>query len=169
MKVKINRNVGKNPVKKVQGSCLLCVILRENKNAIFSWQSTSEQDFSIRKNTYFIDSKGGYVDNRGFVTSVYLEGCSLPVHHGCLSYKNVEEKKIIKPDPFTGKMRNHTIPAHTVIESVKYDSGLIDLLLNRKLADVFTRVHLDLPNLLLTILLVATLAASVIGVVVEFV
>jgi len=167
MKVKINTNPKKNPIKK-KGRCVLCVILRENKNAVLSWQPNSTDQFSIGKNTYFVDPKGAYVDDRGFIVSVYLEGSSLPIHHGCLSYINVKEKKIQKPNPFTGKMENHTIPAHTEIDTVKYDSGLIDLLLNRKLADVFTRVHLDMPNLVLAILLIVAVATGFVNIGLHF-
>ena len=60
------------------------------------------------------------------------------------------------------------IPERTEIDSVKYDSGLIDMLLNRKLADVFTKVHLDLPNILLTLLLVGTLILGVVNLGVQF-
>jgi len=42
------------------------------------------------------------------------------------------------------------------------------MLLNRRLADVFTRVHMDLPNLLLTILLVGTLAVGIVNVGLHF-
>ena len=45
-----------------------------------------------------------------------------------------------------------------------YDSGLIDMLLNRHLADVFTKVHMDLPNLLLTVLLIVTVAVGFVNI-----
>ncbi len=167
MKVKINTNPKNNPIKDKAGK-ILCVIQRQSRKAILSWQNSKNDRFSVGGHTYFIDPNGCYVDDRGFIVAVYLEGASLPVHHGCLEYETLKARTIQKPDPFTGEMVDFNIPERTIIKTVKYDSGLIDLLLGRNLADVFTRVHLDLPNLVLTILLFGTLITSIIGVVMTY-
>jgi len=162
VKIKSSGNVKKKENK------MLVIILRENRTALFSWEDNRKEEFSIRKHTYFTDSKGSYIHPSGFVVAIYLEGASLPVHHGCLKYKKLKKQKVRRINPFSGKEEDYVIPERTIIETVKYDSGLIDMLLNRRLADVFTRVHVDLPNLLLTILLVGTLAVGIVNVGLHF-
>lgn len=163
VKIKVNENIRKKK------NMMLCIILRANRNVIFSWQPTNKGEFSIAHNTYFIDPKGAYVDDRNsFVTATYLEGSSLPIHHGCLKYNTVKKKTVKRVNPFSGIDEEFVIPEHTEIDSVKYDSGLIDMLLNRRLADVFTKVHMDLPNLLLTLLLVGSLIIGIVNLVVQF-
>jgi hypothetical protein len=162
-KIKVNGNIRKKK------SMMLCIILRSNRNVIFSWQPTNKSEFSIARNTYFIDPKGAYVDNNNsFTVATYLEGSSLPVHHGCLKYNKVKKEVVKRLNPFSGAEEEFIIPEHTEIDSVKYDSGLIDMLLNRRLADVFTKVHMDLPNLLLTILLIGSLVVGIVNLGVQF-
>ena len=163
VKIKVNGSI-----KKKKGM-MLCVILKANRNTVFSWQPMNKDEFSIGRNTYFIDPKGSYVDSgHGFIVAVYLEGSSLPVHHGCLKYKRIPKKTVLRINPFTNKEEEVVVPERTEIDTVKYDSGLIDMLLNRKLADAFTKVHLDLPNILLTLLLVGTLILGIVNIGVSF-
>jgi len=64
----------------------------------------------------------------------------------------------------TGKEETRTVKAHTEIDTVKYDSGLINMLLNRHLSDAFTKVHLDMPNLVLTVLLIGAVVLGVVNI-----
>ena len=55
-----------------------------------------------------------------------------------------------------------------LIKGLKFDSALIEMILNRKMSDVFTRSHLDFPNLILLIILIATLITSIVNIGLHF-
>ena len=162
-KVKIRRNKDKSPVKKTRRH-MLCTILKANKSCVLKWVLLREDDFSVDKHTYFIDPKGSYINNDGILVCVYLEGASLPIHHGSVKYETIKAYDEKIKDSITGKEKVVHVPEQKRIENVKYDSSLIDMLLNRKLADVFTKVHLDVPNLFLSILLIVAVAVGFINI-----
>jgi hypothetical protein len=51
------------------------------------------------------------------------------------------------------------------IKGLKFDSAVIDMLLNRHLADEFTKQHMDIPNLILIVLMIVILILGVINVI----
>jgi len=162
-KVKINKNKKKNPVKK-RNRFMLCIVLKANKSCAMKWVNFKDDTFSIDNNTYFFDPNGGYTDVNGMRVFIYLEGASLPVHHGNVKYETIKahDKKI--KDSLTGREHTVHVPERTRIENLKFDSSLISMVLNRKLADAFTKVHLDMPNLFLSILLVIAVAVGFINI-----
>jgi hypothetical protein len=89
-----------------------------------------------------------------------MEGVSLPIHHSYIEREQVK-KTIINRD--TGKEETYTI---NQIKGLKFDSAVIDMLLNRHLADEFTKQHLDLPNLILIVLMVISVILGVISIIV---
>lgn len=167
-KVKVRKKGSSEPIKVKRGH-LLVMILKANKSYVLKWVHLSSDSFSVDGHTYFIDPKGSYIDNKGVVSAVYFEGASLPIHHGALSYEIIKAQNKTIKDSLTGRVYKQFIPERKRIKDIKYDSGLIDMLLNRKLADVFTKVHLDLPNLLLTILLIVTVGVGFVNIGLHFI
>jgi hypothetical protein len=159
-KAKIN-NKGKIKVKK--GS-ILALVLIEGKGCEFIWLDSEVDRFSLQGNIYFKQDQGTYLyGKKRLRVAVYLEGISVPIHHAHIEREAVT-REIINRD--TGKAEKVTI---NQIKGLKYDSAVIDMLLNRHLADEFTRHHMDLPNLLLIILMVVTIILGVINVIAAFV
>lgn len=166
-RAKIKKSKRGTPINKKLGY-MLVIVLKSNKSCVMNWVHLKSDAFSIDGHTYFVDPNGSYMNPKGIISSIYLEGASLPIHHGSLEYETLKaENKTIK-DHLTGKEVKTKIPERRRIKNVKYDSGLIDMLLNRKLADVFTKVHMDLPNLLLTVLLIITVGVGFVNVGLHF-
>jgi len=145
----------KNKVKQVKKS-ILCIVLKEGKGSEWIWLKEKDDKFSLDGNTYFKVDDGTYIKNTMRML-VYLEGISLPIHHGYIEREEVE--KIIK-DRDTGQEKTIQI---NKIKGLNFDSKVIDMLLNRNLADEFTKQHLDLPNLAIIILLIVNVLTSIIG------
>jgi hypothetical protein len=133
---------------------ILCIILKEGKGSSWLWINDAFERFSYEENTYFKVDSGTY--HKGSLRLfIYLEGVSLPMHHGYIKREKITKQ--IK-DRNTGKLKDVII---TKIKGLKFDSKVIDVLLNRNLADEFTKVHMDLPNLAIVILLVLNLIVGV--------
>ena len=140
---------------------ILCLVLKENKSCVFTYVKTSKGRFAVDKNTYFIEPSGTYEKSSSGHVAVYLEGISLPIHHGYITRETIT-KTIMNLD---GQKETHKL---TKIKGLKYDSDLIDTVLNRKLADEFTKVHLDMPNLILAVMLIATVIIGVVNIGLQF-
>jgi len=126
---------------------ILCIILLEGSGSKWVWLKDTDTKFSIDGNTYFKGDDGTYIKGITRI-KVYLEGISLPIHHGYLE-RETKTVEIINRD--TGKKEKHKI---NKIKGLNFDSKVIDMLLNRNLADEFTKQHMDLPNLAIIILLI---------------
>ena len=173
-KIKIrNKNVGmmqqdgsiqneKILVPKNKGNRLLCEILLENHGTVWLWVNRKKDQFRYRQNSYFIRPEGVYISENRILKSTYMEGISTPLTHDNIE-KEVVERSYIDPNGVEVKQQI------TQIKGLKYDSAVIDMLLNRKLADEFTKVQLDLPNLIIIILLAGTLIAGVISCIIGYV
>jgi len=149
-------------VPKNKGNRLLCEILLENHGSVWMYVNRKKDEFRYRSNTYFIRPEGIYISENRILKSTYMEGISTPLTHDNIEKETVERSYI---DPNGVEVKQNI----TQIKGLKYDSAVIDMLLNRKLADEFTRVQLDLPNLIMIILLAGTLITSVISCVVSYV
>jgi len=140
---------------------ILCILLNENKTTLWLWKKRKVQRFSFNKSTYYLISDGMYISPNGVICAIYLEGISTP-----LSHKNIEKEQktveIINPE--TQKKENRVI---TVIKGLKFDSKLIDMLLNRDLFAEFTKQYLDFKGVVTIILLVAILLLTVASIVVS--
>lgn len=137
----------------------LALILKEGKSAKSLWVNSRKDTFSVDQNTYFIRMEGAYLTNNNIRVSVYVEGVSTPVHHGFIEKEQVKRTFI---DWDTQEQKEVKV---WKIKGLKFDSGLIDMLLNRKLADEFTKHQMDLPNLLIMIFLIAGLVVGIINIV----
>jgi len=140
---------------------MLCIILKEGKGSKWRWLDDNEDEFSIDGNTYFKQDEGTYLN--GYIRiMVYLEGISLPVNHGLIEHEELE--KTVK-SKVTGKEKKVKV---TKIKGLKFDSKIIDMMLNRGLTDAFTKQHMDLPNLAIIILLIASLIVGIINIAMWF-
>ena len=94
---------------------------------------------------------------------IYLEGISLPISH-----KYIEKEDIKKEitNRTTGKKQIKIIHK---IKGLKFDSKIIDMMLNRGLTDAFTKVHLDLPNLAILIGVMVGVIVGIVNIVMWFV
>ena len=136
---------------------VLCVVLKENKSTVWKWVSFRKDNFTLDGNYYFVDPRGTYISQNKILVSIYLEGISTPMNHKNIQ-KEVKERNFI--DPISGKEKKRRV---TLIKGLKFDSTLIDMLLNRKLVDVFTRHAMDLPNVIIIILLLVCIGVGVAG------
>ena len=158
--IEIEKLTNKEFIKTKTGK-ILCIILHEGKGSTWYWLPDNQERFSINENTYFKVDNGTYLkDTIRFM--LFLEGISIPINHGYIEKEEIE-KTIHDNDTNTDK----TIKINK-IKGLNFDSKVIDILLNRHLADEFTKTHMDLPNLVIIILLVATLITSIVSIAVEF-
>ena len=151
-RVKLNKSGNPKSVR----NCKLCIVLSEGKGSKWYWIPDGQDKFSVDKNTYFIIDDGVYIYN-GIRVLIYMEGISTPISHSLIDREEIT-KEITDSK---GKKRKIKIQK---IKGLKFDSKLIDMLLNRNLADEFTKEHMDLPNLVLLILLVVTVAVGFINI-----
>lgn len=154
------KKVGKGGLKYKAGR-ILCIILHEGKGSTWYWLDESQERFSVNDNTYFKQDAGTYVKD-AVRFCIYLEGISLPIHHG---YIDRETVTTTFKDKDTGEDKTVEINR---IKGLKFDSKIIDILLNRHLADVFTKQYMDLPNLVIIILLVLNVILGFGGLVAQF-
>lgn len=141
---------------------ILSIILLEGKGCRFVWLTDSQDVFTYNGNTYFKQDTGTYL--HGVVrVMVYMEGVSLPIHHSYLEREQVI-KSIFNRD--TGKTEEFAV---NQIKGLKFDSAVIDMLLNRHLADEFTRNHMDLPNMILLLLILGTFIVGIINIIIQVV
>ncbi len=156
-KIKIKHISNLDSLKKQSSGKILCIILGEGKDCNFIEIPDIYDSFSFKENTYFVVSDGIYIHNSIRIL-LYLEGISTPLHHGYIE-RTSEIRSYI--DRITNEEK--TMKIHT-IKGLKFDSKLIDLLLNRHLADEFTKQHMDLPNLAIVILLIVSIAVGIINI-----
>lgn len=147
---------------KVKKKNILAIILMEGKGCDFIWLGQDQERISYSGNTYFKQDQGTYIyGKKRMRVAVYLEGISVPMHHAYIEREKVQ-RTIINRD--TGKEEKVTV---NQIKGLKFDSAVIDMLLNRHLADEFTKNHMDLPNLILIILMVLALIFGIINIVLQ--
>jgi hypothetical protein len=142
------------------GGRLLAIILRERRDAIMMIIDKQKDSFVYAGNMYFVSSEGTYI-TENLVISIYLEGVSTPLSHSQV------EKEMVEREYEDAKGIIHKVKLQ-LIKGLKFDSALIEMILNRKMSDVFTRAHLDFPNLLLLILLIAGLICGIINIGLHF-
>lgn len=140
---------------------ILAIILHEGKGSSWFWIEDKTEQFEHNENTYFVVDDGTHV--KGTIRfMIYLEGISLPLHHGYF-----EKEEVVKTifNKITKKKETHKFWR---IKGLKIDSKIINILLNRHLADEFTKTHMDLPNLVIIILLVITVFTGVLNTIITY-
>ena len=139
----------------------LAIILKQNKSIGFKWISFTDNEFRFDRNTYFTIPEGVYLSSEKVLISVYLEGISTPLGHKNVKKKTV--KRIIKLD----NGNEEEIPIE-VIDGLKYDSEIIDILLNRGLAEKLTELKPDKTIFILIVMMIISIIVGIVSVGVEF-
>jgi len=143
---------------------IMCIILGENKAADMIWVSYSKSMFSYKENTYFLVPEGVYLnasEKDKVIVSVYLEGISTPLTHKHIKRKMV--KRIIVKEG--NKTENVNV---SIIDGLKYDSKIIDVLLNRGLAEIFTRIREDKIIYLMFMLIIISMILTIVSIGVSY-
>lgn len=140
----------------------LAIILKQNKSASFEWIPFSDNEFRCDGNTYFSVPEGLYLSKKRLVLGVYLEGISTPLSHRNVKKKQVERTIIGQ----NGEKETITVD---MIEGLKYDSEIIDILLNRGLASKFTEMPQDRTLFVVAVLVIIGIIATMVSIGVEFI
>jgi hypothetical protein len=149
-------------VPKQKGNRVLCVILRENKNALFKWVDLRVTKFSSYGNCYFMFPEAVHVTDNSILCAIYLEGISLPIS-GANIERKTEKRKYKDMEGI-----EHEIDV-TMIKGLRFDSKVADIVLSRNLIDVLASVRPDKWLFFTFIMLVAVLVTSIIGIVISYV
>jgi len=137
---------------------LLAIILKKNSGIKWIWLKPNIKGFSVDENYYYIDRDGIYISDNHVACSVYIEGVSLPVGHENLEK---ETKTISYIESLTGKQRKRKV---TKIKGLKFDSELLNMLVNEDLADDFIKTKVDMPNIILIVLVLGALVTGIINI-----
>lgn len=153
--VKLRNNI---PIFRNKKRRILAIVLTEGHGSRWVWLNENQDRFSIAENTYFKLDGGTYI--RGSMRfMIFMESVSLPIGHQYIQREEIE-KTIV--DRQTGEDKTITI---NKIKGLNFDSKIADILLNRHLADEFTKTHFDLPNLIIIILLIVTVVLGVLNII----
>lgn len=154
---------GKVKVKKETGK-YLAIVLKQNKSLSLNWVSFAHDEFRVDSHTYFSVPEGMYLGKRRLLLGVYLEGISTP-----LSHKNIRYKTRLTHNPVTNEALTTTDkPCHS-IEGLKYDSEIIDILLNRGLAEKFTTIRPEKTIFVMIMLIIISIVVGIASIGVEFI
>lgn len=159
VKVKKNKQNKKEVIPKKKSNKVLAIMLKDNKAINWIWISRKKSEFNYNEGTYFIDPNGQYLSDNGILCSVYLEGISTPFSHEHIEYETIKKDIVIGQDE-KGESIIKTMTLN-LIKGLKWDAKLLNMLLTRKLADVFTRRSIDLPNLIIMLLLIGTIIVGI--------
>ena len=136
---------------------ILAIILKKNSGIKWVWLKPDIKGFSVDKNYYYIDRDGMYISKNHVACSIYIEGVSLPIGHDNLEKETKTVKYI---ETLTGKEKKRKV---TKIKGLKFDSELLNMLVNEDLADDFIKTKMDVPNLVLIILVLGGLITGIIN------
>lgn len=150
------KQIKKETVFPAQKNKLLAIILRENKSSHWKWIDYDREFFRVGKHTYFKEPRGTYLSENKVLVAVYIEGICIPVSH-----KYIKKQKVKRPyvDP-NGKEIEIEV---TVIEGMKFDSEIADMLLNRHLADEFLKNPADSGMIIIVVLLILSVIFGVLN------
>lgn len=142
----------------VQKNRILAIILKKNSGVKWIWLKPDIKGFGLDGNYYYIDRDGIYISDNHVACSIYIEGVSLPIGHDNLE----KETKTVKyTESITGEEKKRKI---TKIKGLKFDSELLNMLVNEDLAEDFIKTKLDMPNFVLIILVLAGVVIGVINI-----
>jgi len=134
-----NKRIDKVPKRK---SRLLAIIFKEDKGAKFIWvsdkQSINKEDieFHHKGHLYFFNPNNIYISDNNNRCVFFLEGISTPLGHN-----NIEKEIVTKTyTDIDGTKKDVKL---IKIKGLKYDSRILDIFTDRKLAEIFTRIQMD--------------------------
>ena len=111
------------------------------------------EHFQVGKHTYFKEPRGTYLSENKVLLTVYIEGVSIPISHQYIE-KKIEEREYI--DAY-GEIRKIKV---SVIQNIKFDSEIVDMLLNRNLADEFLRESAPTSTIAVILLIAINVALT---------
>lgn len=133
---------------------ITCVVLGENKSAKIVDIPFETKSFSLDGNTYFLIPEGVFLSKNNTLVATYLEGISLP-----LSHKNVEkETETREYEDKNGKKHKIKI---AVIKGLKFDSEILDIVLNRGLAEKFAKAKPDKVIFIVAVLVIINIIFTI--------
>lgn len=162
----VNGKVVKVPIdseiapKKIR-NCLIAIIFRENKGAFFKKIKNNKEDFKHKGHFYFIVPTAIYLCY-GQRYSIYLEGVSTPLSHANIEYE-IKEREII--NPMTNEKEKRQV---RLIKGLKYDSKLLEVLVNSKLAQIFLRIKENWILFFMFVLILVSVVLSGINIYVAY-
>lgn len=136
---------------------VLAIILKESHGLKWLWVRNDADSFTLDKNFYFIYESGMYITGNGIRSCLYLEGVSTPITHANLDREKIEK---IVADAQGNKHKIEIVK----IKGLKWDSKVIFMLLNRKLADIFLRVPVNTSGLILFIALLILIVLNIVNI-----
>ena len=111
---------------------LLVTIKKENKSVKWLWVDTANDSIDFDGHTYFLIAEGMYKNDDNVLQIDFYEGISTP-----LSHKNIVKDDVEKEVLLNGKKIKMKI---TKIKGLVYDSKIVNIITNRKLAENLTRL-----------------------------
>jgi hypothetical protein len=143
---------------------LLCVIFSEDRGAYFIFRKYKDKSdtFRFRKGLYIIDNEAIHLTQNRTRMCFYLEGVSTPI-----KMTNIEKEKVnVEYLDLDGSLKTTTIMK---IKGLKFDSKILDIATDRKLAENFTKIEDKIKWALITVIIVLiTLIVSIVGIVVTY-
>jgi len=160
---KTDKNAEHYEVKvKEEKDSFLAVILKQNKSLSLQWVSFEYDEFRNDGHTYFSVPEGMYLGKKRLLMGIYLEGISTPLSHRNVKKKTIQRERTLSD----GATEKYDVD---VIEGLKYDSEIIDILLNRGLAEKFTTVRPEKTIFVLIMLVIISIIVGIVAVGVEFI
>lgn len=142
--------------------CWLALILKQNKSFRFKWVSFRDTEFRCDENTYFAVQDGMFLNPDKLIIGIYLEGISTPLSHKHIKRKT-ETRTVVLDNGVEQEIEVD------VIDGLKYDSEIIDILLNRGLAEKLTEIKPEKTIFVLMIMVIISIIVGIVSVGVEFV
>lgn len=146
-------NKDKQPEIKTKDNRFIALILKMNKSCALFPVSFDKEYFRYDKHTYFPIPDGMYLGTKKTLIAVYLEGISTPFSH-----KNIEKEKVERI--LTLENGEEKTVELELIKGLKYDSEIIDILLNRGLAEKFTELKPEKTIFIVLILNIINIIVS---------
>jgi hypothetical protein len=129
---------------------LLCVIFSEDRGAYFLYRKFDDKTdtFRFRKGLYIIDNESIHLTKNRTRICFYLEGISTPI-----KMSNIEKEIVeVQYMDLDGTMK---ITKINKIKGLKFDSKILDIATDRKLAENFTNIEEKLKFALITLIIVS--------------
>lgn len=139
---------------------LLCIMFSEDKGAYFIFRKfniNKDLDFfRFKKGMYIIDNESIHITNNNVRVAFYLEGISTPI-----KMSNIEKEILeIEYIDLKGETKKSTVQK---IKGLKFDAKILDIFLNRRFAEIFTRTPMKGFEVYILIIGIITLIMVGIG------
>lgn len=136
---------------------MICIVFSEDKGAFFLYRKFNPNKtknnidyFRFKKGMYIIDNDSIHITQNNIRISFYLEGISTPI-----KMSNIEKEILeVKYLDLKGEERTSIVQK---IKGLKFDAKILDIFLNRRFAEIFTRTPMKSLEFLLLIIGIVSL------------